>query len=109
LLVVECVEEGGGRRERFAVSARLGRVDERCVADPDAHQEPVAVSGGQRRVGRRDVGGLVHPEVEDSRGDHDVVRRGQQVVDRVEHRRVADIGYPQRSKAQFIQFRCGVG
>ena len=67
------------------------------------------MGGRQRRVGRRHVGGFVHPEIEDPRRDHDVVRRRQQVVHRVEHRCPADVGYPQRRIAQLVQFRCGIG
>ena len=79
------------------------------MTDADAHQEPVAVSGRQRRVGRCHIGWIVHPEIEDSRRDNDVVGHRKQVVHRLEHRRTADVGYPQRRIAEFIQFGCDIG
>ena len=42
---VQRVEVRRGRRERLAVAAGVGRVDQRCVADADPHQEPVALPG----------------------------------------------------------------
>ena len=66
------------------------------------------MGGRQRRVRRRNVGGIVHPEIQDPSRDHDVVRGRQQVTDRVEYRCSAHVGYPQRPETQLLQFRGGV-
>ena len=102
--VVQSVEERPRRREWLAVATGLLGVDERRVADADAQQEPVAVVGGQLCVRMRDLGWLVHPEVEDAGGDHGPSGAAQQVSHRVEHL-TADVGDPQRRVPEFFEFR----
>ena len=63
---------------------------------------------GQPCVGGRDLGGLMHPQVQDAGGDGGRLGGVQQVLDRVEHRS-ADIGDPQGGVAELLQFGRGLG
>jgi hypothetical protein len=77
------------------------------VADSDAEQEAPAVGRGQPGMRGRDIGGIMHPQIEDAGGDGDRLGRGQQVLHRIEHRS-ADVGDPQRGVAEFLQFGRGL-
>jgi hypothetical protein len=50
----------------------------------------------------------VHPKIEDSRCDHDLLGRRQQEVDRIEDR-TACVGNPQGGEAEVVQLGSGLG
>lgn len=88
------------------VPARIARVDQRRVRNPDAEQQSVTVLVGQVVVLRSDVGRFVHPEIEDARRDDRLGGCLQEVGDGIEHRS-ADVGNPQRGESQLIELcRC---
>ena len=77
-------------------------VDQRRVTHAEAEQEPRLPRVVPTADVRRDVGGLVHPDVEDARRDDRTGCGAQQRLDGAEHV-AADVGDPQRVVAQLVE------
>jgi hypothetical protein len=82
--VVGCAEirmgaTGPRRGERLAIAAGLFGIDGWSVAHPDPEEKAFTVLFGQCGVSCCDIGGLVHPDVEDAGGEHHMFGGREQV------------------------------
>ena len=92
---VEAVEEPAHGGQRAGVVARRLR-----VPDADAEQEAPRVRAAQLQVLPGDVGRVVLPDVEDARGDRDLLGRLEVRAGVVERRRAAE---PERAVAERLE------
>ncbi len=80
-------------------------VDQSGVAHADTQEEPTGMCRDQRRVARRDLRRVVHPEVEDPGRDRDPLGGVEQGAAVAEHVTADTAGYPQRGVPEAFELR----
>src|SRR5262249_18265420 len=93
--------------DRPLIASRAARIHQRRVAVSEPEHEPVAEPLQGLPVLADNAGRVVHPDVEDPGGDHQLLSHLEQLAGHAE-RVAAGIRYPHRLVAELLQFPHGI-